>query len=107
VYAGLVGVLDLGLSPQQALELPRFLPSQRSTLRRGNVPSPQRQTVIDIESGVSPSVLRTLQRMGYGINVISLPGELRMGYGAAVVVTEKDAVAGADPRRSGSAGAAR
>src|SRR6185436_3607407 len=29
VYETVVGVLDFGLSAQQALELPRFLPSQR------------------------------------------------------------------------------
>ena len=36
---------------------------------------------------------------------ISLRGELRMGYGAAVSIDARTATAGADPRRAGAAGA--
>jgi gamma-glutamyltranspeptidase len=98
VYETLVGVLDFGLTPQQALELPRFLPSGRGAGAR-------RELVVDIEGGFAPSVLRRLRDMGYSLNVISLPGEPRMGYGAAISLGRGTVTAGADPRRSGSAGA--
>ena len=98
VYETLVGVLDFGLTPQQALELPRFLPSGRGGGGR-------REFVIDVEGGFAPSVMRRLREMGYNLNVISLTGEPRMGYGAAVALGRGTVTAGADPRRSGTAGA--
>jgi gamma-glutamyltranspeptidase/glutathione hydrolase len=98
VYQTLVGVLDFGLTPQQALELPRFLPSGRGAGAR-------REFVIDVEGGFAPSTMRRLREMGYTLNVISLRGEPRMGYGAAVSLGRGTVSAGADPRRSGAAGA--
>jgi gamma-glutamyltranspeptidase len=98
VYQTLVGVLDDGLSAQQALELPRFLPGTRGS-------GAERAFEISIESGVNPDVLRALERMGYHFDVISLPGELRMGYGAAITFGDGSVTAGADPRRSGAAAA--
>ena len=98
VYQTLVGVLDFGLSPQQALELPRFLPTGRGAGSR-------REFVVDVEGGFAPSTLRRLREMGYTVNVISLDGEPRMGYGAAITLGRGSVTAGADPRRSGSAGA--
>ncbi|HET6679919.1 MAG TPA: gamma-glutamyltransferase, partial [Gemmatimonadaceae bacterium] len=98
VYQTLVGVLDDGLSAQEALELPRFLPGTRGS-------GAERAFEISIESGVNPDVLRTLERMGYHFDVISLPGELRMGYGAAITFGDGSVTAGADPRRSGAAAA--
>jgi gamma-glutamyltranspeptidase len=105
VYQTLVGVVDFGLGPQQALELPRFIPSGR-----GGGPAPGttgRQLTVDIEDGFSPDVMRRLQAMGYEFNRISVRGELRMGYGAAVVIGNGVVTAGADPRRSGAAGAVK
>jgi gamma-glutamyltranspeptidase len=98
VYETLVGVLDFGLSPQQALELPRFLPSGRGAGAR-------REFVVDVEGGFAPAVMRRLREIGYNLNVISLEGEPRMGYGAAVALGKGTVTAGADPRRSGAAGA--
>jgi gamma-glutamyltranspeptidase len=49
--------------------------------------------------------MRKLREMGYNLNVISLAGEPRMGYGAAVSLGKGSVTAGADPRRSGAAGA--
>jgi gamma-glutamyltranspeptidase len=98
VYQTLVGVLDFGLTPQQALELPRFLPSGRGAGAR-------REFVIDVEGGFAPSTMRRLREMGYTLNVISLRGEPRMGYGAAISLGRGTVSAGADPRRSGAAGA--
>jgi gamma-glutamyltranspeptidase len=109
VYQTLVGVVDFGLGPQQALELPRFIPSGRGAgAGDGSTTTPpRRQLTVDIEDGFSPDVMRQLQAMGYEFNRISVRGELRMGYGAAVVIGNGVVTAGADPRRSGTAGAIR
>jgi gamma-glutamyltranspeptidase len=104
VYQTLVGVVDFGLGPQQALELPRFIPSGRGG---GAAPGPTRSLTLDIEDGFSPDVMARLRAMGYEFNRISVRGELRMGYGAAVVINNGVVSAGADPRRSGTAGAIR
>jgi gamma-glutamyltranspeptidase len=104
VFQTLVGVVDFGLGPQQALELPRFIPSGRGGGAGPAVPA-TRQLTVDVEDGFSPDVIRTLQAMGYEFNRISVRGELRMGYGAAVVIGNGVVTAGADPRRSGTAGA--
>jgi gamma-glutamyltranspeptidase len=91
VYAMVVGVIDHDLGPQQLLELPRMLPG-------GSV---------QIEDGFSPAAIRALEEMGHSFRLISLKGELRMGYGAAVLIRDGRATAGADPRRAGAAGATR
>jgi gamma-glutamyltranspeptidase len=103
VYQTLVGVLDLGLSAQQALELPRFLPSRG--FGAGSQPSDARPPQVDLEDGMAPAVMRQLDALGYRVNRISLRGELRMGYGAAITIGPNSVTAGADPRRSGAAGA--
>jgi gamma-glutamyltranspeptidase len=97
VYQSIVGVIDFGLEAQHAIELPRFLPSFRSAAE--GVPS------VDVEDGMSPSVMRTLKQLGYKVNPISFRGELRMGYGALIVLENGKATAAAEPRRSGTAGA--
>ena len=61
--------------------------------------------MIDVEDGVNPVVMQRLRQMGHRFNVISLKGELRMGYGAAIAIGNGAVRAGADPRRSGAAGA--
>ena len=102
VYASISGVIDAGLGPQRALELPRFLVGGRRGGQGGT-----RETVIQLEDGVAPAVIRELRGMGHVFQMISLRGELRMGYGAAVLIKDGRAVAGADPRRSGAAQAAQ
>ena len=104
VYQTLVGVVDFGFGPQQALELPRFIPSGRGG---GAGADSGRRLIVDIEDGFSPDVVARLQAMGYEFNRISVRGELRMGYGAAVVIGNGVVTAGADPRRSGAAGAVK
>lgn len=106
VYQTLVGVVDFGLGPQQALELPRFTPSGRGG-GAGPAAGPVRRLTVDIEDGFSPDVMSRLRGMGYEFNRISVRGELRMGYGAAVVIGNGVVTAGADPRRSGTAGAVK
>ena len=100
VYSIVTGVLDQKLGVQQAIELPRFL------LTRERVGS-RREFVVELEDGFAPGVERDLEKLGHHLRFISLPGELRMGYAAAITLGEKSVTAGADPRRSGAAGAVR
>ncbi|MGH7507019.1 MAG: gamma-glutamyltransferase, partial [Longimicrobiales bacterium] len=93
VYQAVVGVIDHGMSPQQALEMPRFLPG-------GDGP-------ISVEAGFSPAAIRRLEEMGHRFNTISLLGELRMGYGAAVMVSDGEVVVGGDARRGGGVAVVR
>lgn len=137
VYQTLLGLIDFGLSPQQALELPRFLPGGRGGATvatepaeapalpsvvgasaqvggrggfagggrgggRGGAPGP---VSVQVEDGFSPDVVNALRSMGYAFDLVSLKGELREGYGAAIAIDGKRVTAGADPRRSGAAGA--
>jgi len=99
VYQTLVGVVDFGLGPQEALELPRFLVGRGGGGARG--------ATVTYEDGLSPDVVRALGAMGYRLQPVSLAGELRMGYGAAVVIGERSVTAGGDPRRGAGAGAVR
>ena len=101
VYQIVTGVVDFGMGPQQALEQPRFLISGRTAA------DGRREIVIQHENGFAPEVIRRLREMGHVLQPISLRGELRMGYGAAVVVDGGRVRAGGDPRRSGAGGAIR
>ncbi|MGH7713552.1 MAG: gamma-glutamyltransferase, partial [Gemmatimonadaceae bacterium] len=97
VYQSIIGIIDFGLDAQRALELPRFLPSFRAAAE--GVPS------VDVEDGLAPSVASALKQLGYRLNPISFKGELRMGYGALIVIDGKRVTAAAEPRRGGTAGA--
>lgn len=106
VYQTLVGMIDQRLDPQAALELPRFLIGGGFGGGRGGagaaVPA---GATIQMEDGFSPEVMKRLEAMGYRTQIVSLPGELREGYGAAVRIDKGRVTAGADPRRAGAAGA--
>jgi gamma-glutamyltranspeptidase len=99
IYEALLGAMDYGLGPQQALELPRFLPGRRS----GS--GADARYSIQLEDGFAPDVVARLRELGYELSFVSLRGELREGYGAAVSIDGATVTAGADPRRSGAAGA--
>jgi gamma-glutamyltranspeptidase / glutathione hydrolase len=99
IYDLLLGAMDYGLGPQQALELPRFLPGGRGGSGSDSAFS------IQLEDGFAPDVMRRLRALGYDLSFVSLRGELREGYGAAVALDGRSVTAGADPRRSGAAGA--
>lgn len=101
VYAALVGRLEFNLDPQRALELPRFLPGGRGVVGA----SAGGRFTIEYEEGFAPGVIRALEAKGWDMEPITLRGELRMGYGAAVSIERGKASAGADPRRAGAAGA--
>ncbi len=68
------------------------------------LPAPTGAT-IQLEDGFSPQVMKRLGELGYRTQLVSLPGELREGYGAAVRIEGGHVTAGADPRRAGAAGA--
>ncbi len=96
VYQTVIGLIDQKLGPQAALELPRFMPAGRS---------PDGATTLLIEDDFAPDVEQRMQALGYRLQKISLLGELRMGYGAALKIENGKVTAGADPRRAGAAGA--
>ncbi len=98
VYQVVAATIDAGVGPQQALELPRFLVGVRRSSDEVN------DVFVQIEDGYSPRVMQRLEEMGHEFQRISLRGELRMGYGAAVMIDAGMVRAGADPRRSGAAG---
>lgn len=108
VYQTLLGVLDYNLGPQAALELPRYLPGGGfggAPATPGAGPATPVPYTLQLEDGFSPTVIARLRALGYDLNFVSLPGELREGYGAAVRMDGKAVTAGADPRRAGAAGA--
>jgi gamma-glutamyltranspeptidase len=104
VYQVFVGMADDKLDPQAALELPRFSIGGLGGGRGGANATPQRP-LVRIEDGFAPSVMKQLEAMGYRLQLVSLPGELREGYGSAVKIEKGKVTAGADPRRAGAAGA--
>ncbi|MDQ8160502.1 MAG: gamma-glutamyltransferase, partial [Gemmatimonadota bacterium] len=107
VYQTLLGVLDYNLGPQAALELPRYLPGGGggAPAATGAGPAAPVPYTLQLEDGFSPTVIARLRALGYELSFVSLPGELREGYGAAVRMDGKTVTAGADPRRAGAAGA--
>jgi gamma-glutamyltranspeptidase/glutathione hydrolase len=109
VFETLLGALDYGMGPQQALELPRFIPGVAfgggGRGGRGGAAAAPAKYNIEMEDGFSPDVIKKLRELGYDISYVSMRGELREGYGAAVAIDGKKVTAGADPRRAGTAGA--
>jgi gamma-glutamyltranspeptidase/glutathione hydrolase len=105
VYQTLVGMVDQHLDPQAALELPRFLIGGGFGGGRGGAAAAAVGATVQMEDGFSPEVMKRLEALGYRTQIVSLPGELREGYGAAVRIEKGRVTAGADPRRAGAAGA--
>lgn len=108
VYETLIGMIDQHLDPQAALELPRFLVGGGFGGGRGRGGASAAQptgATIEMEDGFSPEVVKRLAEMGYRTQIVSLPGELREGYGSALRIEKGRVTAGADPRRAGAAGA--
>ncbi len=118
VYQTIVGIVDGGLDPQKALELPRFSTAASGGGRggagrggaaaagAGAAATPARGGyTITMENGVSPRVVQQMEALGYRFSWITHRGEIRQGYGAAVVAEPGKVTAGGDPRRSGVGGA--
>jgi gamma-glutamyltranspeptidase len=104
VYQIFIGMADQKLDPQAALELPRFSIGGFGG-GRGGAANAAAGPLVRIEDGFSPEVMKRLEEMGYRLQLVSLPGELREGYGAALKIDKGRVTAGADPRRAGAAGA--
>jgi gamma-glutamyltranspeptidase/glutathione hydrolase len=106
VYQTLIGMIDQHLDPQAALEQPRFLIGGGfGGGGRGGGPATPAGPTVQLEDGFSPEVMKRLEALGYRTQIVSLPGELREGYGAAVRIEKGRVTAGADPRRAGAAAA--
>ncbi|HEX3867048.1 MAG TPA: gamma-glutamyltransferase, partial [Gemmatimonadaceae bacterium] len=112
VYQTLEGMIDQHLDPQAALELPRFLiggggggGGGGGRGGAGAAAAAAQGAIIQMEDGFSPEVMKRLEELGYRTQIVSLPGELREGYGAALRIDHGKVTAGADPRRAGAAGA--
>lgn len=101
VYQIVSGVVDFGLSPQEAMEQPRFLVGVRRDPKNRKI---IKEIVIQAEDAFAPGVLESLVEKGHEVQRISARGELRMGYASAVMIDGNLVRAGADPRRSGQAG---
>ena len=105
VYQVFIGMADDKLDPQAALELPRFSIGGLGGGVRGGANAAPQKPLVRIEDGFAPGVMKRLEEMGYRLQLVSLPGELREGYGSAVKIEKGKVTAGADPRRAGAAGA--
>jgi gamma-glutamyltranspeptidase/glutathione hydrolase len=105
VYQVFVGMADDKLDPQAALELPRFSIGGFGGGGRGGNAGGETKPLVRLEDGFAPSVTKRLEEIGYRLQFVSLPGELREGYGSAVKIDKGKVTAGADPRRAGAAGA--
>lgn len=101
VYQIVTGVIDHGLGPQAALEQPRFLLTRQGGMGGAGGAS---EVVIQYEAGYAPDVVARLRALGHRLQPVTYQGELRMGYGAAVMVDGGQVRAGGDPRRSGAGG---
>ena len=82
----LVGMLDWGLTPQQAIELP-------NVVARGDV--------VRIEGGMDPAILAELTALGFTIDANR--GEIS-GIHIVRRLDDGSLIGGADPRREGIAG---
>ncbi len=100
VYSIVTGIVDQQVDAQHAIELPRFLLSQRRAWA-----DVSGAFTVQVEAGLAPGVHARLEALGHQVQPISLSGEVRMGYAALVVVGAGQVVGAADPRRSGAAGA--
>lgn len=111
VYQVFAGMADDKLDPQAALELPRFSVGGfgggggRGGRGGGASDAAPSGPLVRLEDGFAPEVMKRLEQMGYRLQFVSLPGELREGYGSAVKIDKGKVTAGADPRRAGTAGA--
>jgi gamma-glutamyltranspeptidase len=98
-YSIVSGVIDGGLTMQQAIEAPRFLVTRDAADPRGAAAR------VEIEDRFPRDVLQELIARGHHFRKIGRKGEMRYGYASGVMVdVERHRVeGGADPRRSHTA----
>jgi gamma-glutamyltranspeptidase len=93
------GVIDGGLSMQQAIEAPRFMVTRDVADASGSAAR------VEIEDRFPLRVMQDLSARGHRFQKIGRKGELRYGYasGVRVDVGQHLVEGGADPRRSHAA----
>jgi gamma-glutamyltranspeptidase/glutathione hydrolase len=98
VYQLIAGIIDFGLSPQEAIESPRFLVRRKRFPRDG----PPIAGRVQYEQSISGAVIQEMRQRGHIFEAIGMKGELSMGFAAVAVVDIDNGVvrAGAEPRRS-------
>jgi gamma-glutamyltranspeptidase len=98
-YSIVTGLIDGGLSMQQAVEAPRFLVTRDLSDGAGNAAR------VEIEDRFPRDVLQDLIARGHRFEKIGRKGELRYGYASGVLVDPGEHLVegGADPRRSHAA----
>lgn len=98
VYQLIAGIIDFGLSPQEAIESPRFLVRRKRFLRD----RPAIAGRVQYEQSISGAVIREMRQRGHRFEPMGMKGELSMGFAAVAVVDIENGVvtAGAEPRRS-------
>ena len=98
-YSIITGVIDGGMSMQQAIEAPRFL----VTRDPGDVSG--RGARVEIEDRFPRAVVQELTSRGHRFQKIGRKGELRYGFASGVLIDEEHGLVegGADPRRSHAA----
>jgi gamma-glutamyltranspeptidase len=98
-YSIITGVIDGGMSMQQAVEAPRFLVTRDPSDIGG------RGARVEIEDRFPRAILQELASRGHRFQKIGRKGELRYGFASGVLIDEEQGVVegGADPRRSHAA----
>ena len=98
-YSIITGVIDGGMSMQQAIEAPRFL----VTRDPGDVGG--RGARVEIEDRFPRAIVQELMSRGHRFQKIGRKGELRYGFASGVLIDEEhgQVEGGADPRRSHAA----
>jgi len=98
-YSIVTGVIDGGMSMQQAIEAPRFL------ISRDPIDVSGRGARVEIEDRFPRSVVQALASRGHRFLKIGRKGELRYGFASGALIDEEhgQVEGGADPRRSHAA----
>jgi gamma-glutamyltranspeptidase len=99
VYSIIANVVDGGMTAQRAIEAPRVLIGNGAGGRSN----------VQIEDRIPRTILANLEARGHTFTKVGRKGEVKYGYAAvAVIDSAKGTVeAGAEPRRSHGAAAAR
>lgn len=97
----LVNLLDLGMAPQQALDMPRW----QVAVQREGLGAPERDSLVLMEEGWSFATLSELARRGHRLAPVD--GFRRGAFGGGQIILRDPATgvltAGSDPRKDGCA----
>jgi gamma-glutamyltranspeptidase/glutathione hydrolase len=97
----LVNLLDLGMAPQQALDMPRWC----LTCSEGGVGADEPGGLVLVEEGWEPAVLDELSRQGHRLEPVAGFARSVFGGGQVILRDPRTGVlmAGSDPRKDGCA----